>query len=215
LQPGGDFFNPDSTGLQGRRGNYGYNAYQLESDMQAYALQFGGNHHLSKIDLNYNVGWAYSELLSKQYDIPFSAAALGLDYRIDMTDRSQPYHAHHKSSCERRRYGVLCACQAARSSPKVRAGADGSAVSCQTLQMWTLPFSLGSLKIGSNYLYRIWDRTHSEASFRHAQSKNLSNFRPMLTEYYEVLDQSGIPDPVDDQHRPGPVVVPGPEARIF
>lgn len=183
----GDHFNPESTGREGRVGNYGYTAAKEEYEARSYTINAGGKNVFDLFDLSYDAGWAFSDIDQKSYNLPFSAAALGVDYEIDMSNRSRPLMNITNPAV--REDGTV-------SYALVRLEELGRTVQEQTHNQFTanvnlnIPYRFGSFKFGSNNLISIKDGRHTEADFRHFQTKNLSNFRPMQNEFINVLGHS-------------------------
>ncbi len=84
----GDWLRPDTTGAAGSRGTHAYDMRLWDSEIRQYAIQAGARHLFDGFNLEYKVGWAQSRFEQEEYLFPFMAG--GLDYTINMEDRTRP-----------------------------------------------------------------------------------------------------------------------------
>ncbi len=85
---GGDWISPDTTGLEGGLGSYGYNAGRTDHNVHHYRIHTGVRHYLNRFDLEYGLNWSSSNANRNSYLFPFERS--GLNLSINHLDHTRP-----------------------------------------------------------------------------------------------------------------------------
>ncbi len=156
---GGDWFNPDSTGLVGEQGAYMYNAIMQTSNDRHYLVQLQGRHLLDEVNLDYRMGWTQSDI--DQHNYHFSFMRERLNYSINMDDRTRPMMTITNWSLLED--GTLDRRQLTR-QPFDRV-VDNQLESRFSGRLdMEAPFTLGSVKVGGSAQSTLSDRSYQEMS---------------------------------------------------
>ncbi len=83
-----DWLRVDTTGAEGEQGTHVYDLRFRDSEIRQFAVQAGARHLFDGFNLEYKMGWAQSRFDQEDYLFPFMIG--GLDYTIDMEDRTRP-----------------------------------------------------------------------------------------------------------------------------
>lgn len=79
----GDWIDPSTTGLQGRRGAFSYNPTYNRNRSNHFLVNVGGRHRLSFLTIKYSAGWAKSLVDQNHYDFFFNQNNLNFDATLD------------------------------------------------------------------------------------------------------------------------------------
>lgn len=75
----------NTTGIQGR---YNYDLNYEPTNIRQFTFQAGGKHLFENFVLEYDAGWAQSDIRRNSYRFPFQAT--GFQYTVDFEDRKRP-----------------------------------------------------------------------------------------------------------------------------
>lgn len=186
---GGDWINPDSTGLQGEQGGYVYDAYSQTPSLQQYMFQSGIKHHFTLFELSINAGWARSRIEQDRYRFPFQATSM--DYTVNMENRLRPsmqienFNLMLDGTIDRRllRFMDFDHINDVHVDNTWSAGMDIE-----------VPFTAGSVKFGSQALLIRKKGDYSESLLtKPPPASYLFNFSMIPDGYFDVLDHYRIP----------------------
>ncbi|MEX2603146.1 MAG: outer membrane beta-barrel protein [Gracilimonas sp.] len=86
--PNGDWIDQLTTGANGEEGYYSHEASHQNLEMSQMAFHAGGENDLESLKLSYSAGYTQGRTNNTDYFFPFMLD--GLDFAVDMTDRTYP-----------------------------------------------------------------------------------------------------------------------------
>lgn len=185
---GGDWHNPDSTGLAGRRGGYMYEVNSGVSRNRYYSARLRGRHLLDFLHVTYRLGWMQSNLDQTGYQFRFQRQ--NLDYSIDMSDRIRPlmqisnFRLLEDGTLDRRQLNF---------EPTIRTLNDQYENHYSGNIDLEVPLSILSLKAGGSARLTRSDRGYEEASMRSTRPFDMMRFEAIPRGAVTVMDHYYIP----------------------
>ena len=206
---GGDWHNPDSTGLAGSQGGYTYGLYSREARDQHVMAQLQGRHLLDFIHVEYRLGWIQSNLDQRGYQISFMRERL--DYAIDMSDRTRPtmqisnFRLLEDGTLDRRQLNF---------EPTDRIMDEQLESRYSGRVDFEVPLSWISFRAGGNVQMTRSDRGYQEAAMQPTRNFDMMRFEAIPRGSITIMDHYFIPFLLNSQRIRNYVETNRPTMRI-
>ncbi len=191
---GGDWIRADTTGAEGRRGTLTYDALLQDTKTSHYAVHTGASHIFTSFDLNYNFAWSQGRSNQSQYLFPFLAD--GLDFALDIENRSRPsmqvtnIRLFQDGTMERRFFNF---------QPVNRVENDHIDNTFTASIDVEIPFRIGSLKLGSSAVMTYKEGDFGDANFTYGRI-TLHRFNVIRRGDFDPLEHYLIPYTLDTEN---------------